>query len=57
MLQKYQICIERLDAAKAKETEWVAKREELQASLAAKEAMLVEEAGRNAGLISDFEES
>ena len=32
-------------------------REELRASLAAKEAMLVEEVGRNAGLIFDLEES
>ena len=57
LLQKCQICIERLDAADAKEAEWVAEREELQASLAAKEAMLVEEVGRNAGLVSDLEES
>ena len=57
LLQKCQIGIERLDAAEAKEAEWVAEREQLQASLAAKEAMLVEEAGRNAGFVTDFEES
>ena len=49
--------IERLDAAKAREAEWVAEREELQESLAAKEAMLVKEVGRNAGLVSNYEES
>ena len=57
LLQKCQMGIERLDATKAKEAEWVAEREELQASIAAKEAMLVEEVGRNAGLVFDLEES
>ena len=57
MLQKCQTGIERLDAAEAEEAEWVAEREELQASLAAKEAMLVEKAGRNAGLVADLEEA
>ncbi|XXG46408.1 hypothetical protein AAC387_Pa02g1268 [Persea americana] len=49
LVAKCQTGIVRLDAAEARTTKWVAKREELQASLAAKEAMLVEEAGRNAG--------
>ncbi|XXG76521.1 hypothetical protein AAC387_Pa08g0855 [Persea americana] len=49
LLQKCQMGIERLDAAEA--------REELRASLAAKDAMLVEEVGRNAGLVFDLEES
>ena len=57
LLQKCQMGIERLNAAEAREAEWVAEREELQASSPAKEAMLVEEAGRNAGLVSDYEES
>ena len=57
LLQKCQMGIERVDTAEAREAEWVAEREELQASLAAKEAMLVEEVGRNAGLISNLEES
>ena len=57
LLQKCQMGIERLDAAEAREAEWVVKREELRASLAAKEAMLVEEVGRNAGLVFDLEES
>ncbi|XXG77289.1 hypothetical protein AAC387_Pa08g1469 [Persea americana] len=57
LLQKCQVGIERLDTAEAREAEWVAEREELQASLAAREAMLVEEVGKNAGLVSDLEES
>ena len=48
LLQKCQMGIEMLDAAEAKEAEWVAEREELQASLTAKEAMLVEEDLRDA---------
>ena len=57
LLQKCQMGIERLDAAEAREAVWVAEREELQASIAAKDALLVEEVGRNAGLATDFEES
>ncbi|KAJ8617668.1 hypothetical protein MRB53_013854 [Persea americana] len=57
LLQKCQMGIERLDAAEAREVEWVVDREELRASLAAKDAMLVEEVGRNAGLVFDLEES
>ena len=49
--------IERLDAAEAREAEWVVERDELRASLAAKDAMLAEEVARNAGLVFDFEES
>ena len=49
--------IERLDAAEAREAEWVVEREELRESLAVKDAMLVEEVGRNAGLVFDLEES
>ena len=45
--------MERLDAAEAKEAERV----ELLKSLPAKEAMLVEEAGRNAGLAADLDEA
>ena len=57
LLQKCQMGIERLDAAEAREAEWVVERDELRASLAAKDAMLAEEVGRNAGLVFDFEES
>ena len=57
LLQKCQMGIERLDAAEAREAEWVVKRDELRASLATKDAMLAEEVGRNAGLVFDFEES
>ncbi|XXG77669.1 hypothetical protein AAC387_Pa08g1777 [Persea americana] len=56
-LQRCQMGIERLDTAKAREAEWVVKRDELRASLAAKDAMLAEEVARNAGLVFDFEES
>ena len=49
--------IERLDAAEAREVEWVVERDELRASLASKDAMLAEEVARNAGLVFDFEES
>ena len=41
LLQKCQTGIERLDVAEARAIGWTAEREELQASLAAKEAMLV----------------
>ena len=45
--------VERLDAAEAR----AAKRAELLKSLAAKEAMLVEEAGRNAGLAANLDKA
>ena len=57
LLQKCQMGIERLDAAEAREAEWVVERDELRASLAAKDAILAEEVGRNVGLVFDFEES
>ena len=57
LLQKCQMGIERLDAVEAREAEWVVERDELWAFLAAKDAMLAEEVGRNAGLVFDFEES
>ncbi|XXG72939.1 hypothetical protein AAC387_Pa07g1928 [Persea americana] len=53
LLQECQMGMERLDAAEAKEAERV----ELLKSLPAKEAMLVEEAGRNAGLAADLDEA
>ncbi|XXG53272.1 hypothetical protein AAC387_Pa03g1389 [Persea americana] len=49
--------MERLDAAAACAASWAVDREELQRSLAAKEAMLVEEASRNAGLVADLDEA
>ena len=57
LLQKCQTRIERLDVAEARAAGWAAEREELQASLAAKESMLIEEASRNAGLVADLEEA
>ena len=57
LLQRCQMGIERLDAAEAREAEWVVERDELRASLASKDAMLAEVAARNAGLVFDFEES
>ncbi|XXG54102.1 hypothetical protein AAC387_Pa03g2068 [Persea americana] len=49
--------IERLDAAEAREVEWVVERDELRASLASKDATLAGVTARNAGLVFDFEES
>ena len=51
--------MERLDAAEARVVGWAAEREELLKSLAAKakDAMLVEEVGRNDGLVADLEEA
>ena len=49
--------MERLDVAKAKAADWEVERAELLKSLAAKEAMLVEEAGRNAGLAANLDEA
>ena len=43
--------IERLDAAEAREAEWVVKRDELRASLAFKDVTLAEVTARNAGLV------
>ena len=57
LLHKCQMGIERLAAAEAREAEWVVERDKLRASLEAKDAMLAEEVGRNAGLVFDFEES
>ena len=57
LLQKCQTGMERLDAAAACAASWAVDREELQRSLAAKEAMLVEEVGRNAGLVADLDEA
>ncbi|KAJ8631492.1 hypothetical protein MRB53_024815 [Persea americana] len=57
LLQRCQMGIERLDAAEAREAEWVVERDELRASLASKDATLAEVAARNAGLVFDFEES
>ncbi|XXG69641.1 hypothetical protein AAC387_Pa06g2453 [Persea americana] len=57
LLQKCQMGIERLDAAEAREAEWVVERDELRASLASKDATLAEVATRNASLVFDFEES
>ena len=53
MLQKCQMGMERLDAAEAR----AAERAGLLKSLVAKEAMLVEEAGMNAGLAADLDEA
>ncbi|KAJ8623416.1 hypothetical protein MRB53_031945 [Persea americana] len=57
LLQKCQVGIERLDAAEARAAEWVVERDELQASLASKEAALAEVTAKNADLVVDFEES
>ncbi|KAJ8643647.1 hypothetical protein MRB53_005395 [Persea americana] len=57
LLQRCQMGIERLDAAEAREAEWVVERDELRESLASKDATLAEVAARNAGLVFDFEES
>ena len=57
LLQRCQMGIERLDAAEAREAEWVVETDELRVSLAAKDVMLAEEVARNAGLVFDFEES
>ncbi|XXG52548.1 hypothetical protein AAC387_Pa03g0851 [Persea americana] len=57
LLQRCQMGIERLNAAKAREAEWVVERNELRASLASKDATLAEVEARNAGLVFDFEGS
>ena len=57
LLQKCQVGIERLDAAEARAAEWVVERDELQASLASKDATLAEVTAKNADLVVDFEES
>ena len=57
LLQRCQVGIERLDAAEAREAEWVVERDELRASVASKDATLAEVAAKNAGLVVDFEES
>ena len=57
LLQRCQVGIERLDAAEAREAEWVVERDKLRASLASKDATLAEVAARNAGLVFDFKES
>ncbi|KAJ8636781.1 hypothetical protein MRB53_011048 [Persea americana] len=57
LLQRCQVGIERLDAAEAREAEWVVERDELRASLASKDVTLAEVMARSAGLVFDLEES
>ncbi|XXG54674.1 hypothetical protein AAC387_Pa03g2493 [Persea americana] len=57
LLQKCQVGIGRLDAAEARAAEWVVERDELQASMASKDATLAEVTAKNADLVVDFEES
>ena len=49
--------LERMDAAEARAASWAVEREKLLKSLAAKEAMLKEEASRNDGLAADLEQA
>ena len=57
MVQKCQIGIERLEAAKAKAAEWAAERDELQKFLEAKDELLKEAVSKNASLAAKLEKA